>query len=89
MAVYSRIVGTGSYLPERVIDNHELESMTSDFDRARSGCTLDEWVTDHIGVSSRHRAAPGEGSGSMAAAAGRRFSWARTPGSPATCWGRR
>ena len=66
------ISGTGSYLPERVIDNHELESMTSDFDRARSGCTLDEWVTDHIGVSSRHRAAPGEGSGSMAAAAGRR-----------------
>jgi 3-oxoacyl-[acyl-carrier-protein] synthase-3 len=66
------ISGTGSYLPERVIDNHELESMTSDFDRARSGCTLDEWVTDRIGVSSRHRAAPGEGSGSMAAAAGRR-----------------
>ena len=40
------ISGTGSYLPERVIDNHELESMTSDFDRARSGCTLDEWVTE-------------------------------------------
>jgi len=66
------ITGTGSYLPERIVDNHELEAATSDFDRERSGCTLDEWVTDRIGVSSRHRAAPGEGSGSMAVAAARR-----------------
>ncbi|MGZ4784311.1 MAG: 3-oxoacyl-ACP synthase III family protein [Acidimicrobiales bacterium] len=66
------ITGTGSYLPERVIDNHELEATTSDFDRERSGGTLDEWVTDRIGVSSRHRVARGEGSGSMAVAAGRR-----------------
>ena len=66
------ITGTGSYLPERIVDNHELEAATSDFDRERSGCTLDEWVSGRIGVSSRHRAAPGEGSGAMAVAAARR-----------------
>jgi len=66
------ISGTGSYLPERVVDNHEIEAISSDFDRVRSGCTLDEWVTARIGVSSRHRVAPGEGTGAMAAAAGRR-----------------
>jgi 3-oxoacyl-[acyl-carrier-protein] synthase III len=60
------IRGTGSYLPERVITNDELEEMTGDFDRVRSGCTLDEWVSTRIGVSTRHRAAPGEGCAQMA-----------------------
>ena len=60
------IRGTGSYLPERVVDNDEIERTTSDFDRERSGCTLDEWVRNRIGVTSRRRAAPGEGSAEMA-----------------------
>jgi 3-oxoacyl-[acyl-carrier-protein] synthase-3 len=60
------IRGTGSYLPERVVTNDELEATTGDFDRARSGCTLDEWVFGRIGVASRHRAAPGEGCAQMA-----------------------
>jgi 3-oxoacyl-[acyl-carrier-protein] synthase III len=65
------IRGTGSYLPERVVTNHELEQTTGDFDRERSGCTLDEWVSSKIGVSSRHRVAPGEGTAAMAIEAGR------------------
>jgi 3-oxoacyl-[acyl-carrier-protein] synthase III len=65
------IRGTGSYLPARMIDNDELERLTDDFDRVRSGCTLDEWVTDRIGVRRRHRAAPGEGCAHMALAAAR------------------
>lgn len=65
------IRGTGSYLPERVLDNNELERLTLDFDRVRAGCSLDEWVTDKIGIRSRHRAAPGEGSALMATAAAR------------------
>jgi 3-oxoacyl-[acyl-carrier-protein] synthase III len=60
------IRGTGSYLPERVVTNDELERTTGDFDRERAGCTLDEWVSTRIGVSSRHRAAPGEGCAQMA-----------------------
>ena len=63
------IRGTGSYLPARVLDNDELERTTVDFDRERSGCTLDEWVTERIGVRRRHRAAPGEGSAHLALAA--------------------
>jgi 3-oxoacyl-[acyl-carrier-protein] synthase-3 len=67
----SAIVGTGSYLPERIIDNDELECFTVDFDRERAGCTLDEWVTDRIGVRSRHRAAAGTGTTEMAFRAAR------------------
>ncbi|HVN52194.1 MAG TPA: beta-ketoacyl-ACP synthase 3 [Acidimicrobiales bacterium] len=59
------IRGTGSYLPERVVSNHDLERATGDFDRERSGCSLDEWVHERIGVRSRRRVAPGEGSAQM------------------------
>jgi len=65
------IRGTGSYLPERAIGNDELECLTGDFDRQRSGCTLDEWVGHQIGIRSRRRAAPGEGSAQMAIEASR------------------
>ena len=60
------VAGTGSYLPERVIGNDELESVATDFDRVRANSTLDEWVTARIGVQSRHRAADGEGTAAMA-----------------------
>jgi 3-oxoacyl-[acyl-carrier-protein] synthase-3 len=60
------IRGTGSYLPERVVTNEEIEQVALDFDRERSRCTLDEWVFSNIGVSTRHRAAPGEGCAQMA-----------------------
>lgn len=67
MAVAIR--GTGSFLPERVLTNDELESMVDDFDRTRAGCSLDEWVFGRIGVASRHRAEPGMGTTAMALAA--------------------
>ena len=65
------IRGTGSYLPERVLDNEELADLVSDFDSARAGRSLSEWVVDKIGVESRHRAAPGEGTARMATEAAR------------------
>jgi 3-oxoacyl-[acyl-carrier-protein] synthase-3 len=65
------IRGTGSYLPTRVVDNHEIERTASDFDRERSGCTLDDWVRGRIGIDSRRRAAPGEGTAAMAIIAAR------------------
>jgi 3-oxoacyl-[acyl-carrier-protein] synthase-3 len=65
------IRGTGSYLPEWVVTNDDLERMTGDFDRVRSGCTLDEWVTTRIGVRTRHRVGAGEGSAHMAIEASR------------------
>ncbi len=59
------IVGTGSYLPERVITNDDIEAAVTDFDRARSGCTLDEWCRKQMGAVQRRRVAPGEGTSDM------------------------
>ena len=60
------IIGTGSYLPERVVTNEDIESVACDFDRARAGMSLDQWCRVKMGAVSRRRAAPGEGSSDMA-----------------------
>jgi 3-oxoacyl-[acyl-carrier-protein] synthase-3 len=57
MAVYSRIVGTGSYLPERVLTNADLEKMVD---------TNDEWIVSRSGIRERHLAAEGETTGDLA-----------------------
>ncbi|WP_040576217.1 MULTISPECIES: beta-ketoacyl-ACP synthase III [Methylophaga] len=49
--MYSRIAGTGSYLPEKVLSNHDLESMVE---------TSDQWITDRTGIKERHIAAENE-----------------------------
>jgi 3-oxoacyl-[acyl-carrier-protein] synthase-3 len=51
MRRYSRIAGTGSYLPQKVLTNHDLEKM---FD------TSDEWIRERTGIGQRHIAADGE-----------------------------
>lgn len=43
--MYSRITGTGSYLPEKILTNHELESMVD---------TSDEWIRTRTGITQRH-----------------------------------
>ncbi len=48
---YSRITGTGSYLPEKILSNQELEQKID---------TSDEWVFSRTGIRSRHVAAEGE-----------------------------
>ena len=57
MAVYSRIAGTGSYLPERVLTNADLEKMVE---------TNDEWIVSRSGIRERHIAATGETTSDMA-----------------------
>ena len=42
---YSRIVGTGRYLPERIMTNFELEKIVD---------TTDEWIRTRTGVERRH-----------------------------------
>lgn len=42
---YSRITGTGSYLPEKILTNHDLEKMVD---------TSDEWITERTGIKKRH-----------------------------------
>ncbi|HET8897944.1 MAG TPA: beta-ketoacyl-ACP synthase III [Rhodanobacteraceae bacterium] len=54
---YARIIGTGSYLPERVVTNAELEKLVD---------TTDEWIRTRTGISERRRAADGETSGDLA-----------------------
>ena len=49
--IYSRIAGTGSYLPEKFLTNIELESMVE---------TSDEWITDRTGIKKRHIAGDDE-----------------------------
>ena len=48
---YSRIAGTGGYLPERAVSNQELETRID---------TSDEWIFQRTGIRSRHVAADGE-----------------------------
>jgi len=42
---YSRITGTGSYLPEKILTNHDLEKMVD---------TSDEWIVERTGIKQRH-----------------------------------
>ena len=48
---YSRIAGTGSYLPEKILTNADLERMVD---------TTDEWIFTRTGIRERHIAAEGE-----------------------------
>ncbi|HEX2199840.1 MAG TPA: beta-ketoacyl-ACP synthase III [Burkholderiales bacterium] len=61
--IYSRITGTGSYLPERIVDNHEF---------ARRLDTNDAWIRERTGIVQRHIAAEGEASSDLALAASKR-----------------
>ena len=49
--IYSKITGTGSYLPEKILSNKDLESMVD---------TTDEWIFTRTGIRERHLAAEGE-----------------------------
>jgi len=70
--VTKAIVGTGSDLPSVVLTNDALALAVDDYDADRAGCTLDEWVGGRIGIRSRHRVPPGEGTAAMATRAAQR-----------------
>ena len=55
-----RVIGTGSYLPPKVVTNDDI---------ARSLDTTDEWIFSHTGIHSRHVAGEGESSATMGARA--------------------
>ncbi len=60
-----RIIGTGSYLPEKVVYNDDIES-TSSYDAKVKGQSLDEWVRKHHGAISRHVVEEGEATSDLA-----------------------
>jgi 3-oxoacyl-[acyl-carrier-protein] synthase-3 len=57
--IYSRIAGTGSYLPQRILTNAELEKMVD---------TTDEWIVTRTGIRERHIIADDEFTSDMAVA---------------------
>ena len=61
--MYSRIAGTGSYLPEKILTNFDLERMVD---------TTDEWIRDRTGIERRHIAADGQTTVDLAERAARR-----------------
>lgn len=62
MRYISKIIGCGSYLPERVLSNEDLCKMVD---------TSDEWITQRTGVERRHVAKDGEYTSDLALAAAR------------------
>jgi 3-oxoacyl-[acyl-carrier-protein] synthase-3 len=60
---YARILGTGSYLPERIMANTEFEKLVD---------TSDQWIVDRTGIRERRRAAEGELTSDLAVAAARK-----------------
>ncbi len=60
---YSRIIGTGSYLPSKILTNADLESMVD---------TTDEWIVTRTGIRQRHIVAEGEFTSDLAVQAARR-----------------
>nr|WP_314623452.1 beta-ketoacyl-ACP synthase III [uncultured Noviherbaspirillum sp.] len=68
MTLYSKIMGTGSYLPPRRVTNQELSAQL-----AEKGIeTSDEWIVSRSGISARHYADPDMQSSDMAVIAARR-----------------
>lgn len=59
---YAKILGTGSYLPEKILTNADLEKIVN---------TSDEWIVDRTGIRKRHIAAEEENVVTMAYEAGR------------------
>jgi 3-oxoacyl-[acyl-carrier-protein] synthase-3 len=54
---YSRIISTGSYLPEKILTNHDLEKMVD---------TSHDWIFERTGINQRHIANDDESTVDMA-----------------------
>jgi 3-oxoacyl-[acyl-carrier-protein] synthase-3 len=59
---YARIAGTGSYLPEKVLTNQDLEKMVD---------TSDQWIQERTGIKKRHIAGDNEFTSDLAEKAAR------------------
>ena len=63
MTAYARIVGTGSYLPEKLVTNNDLAKLVD---------TNDEWIVSRTGIRERHYAADNESASDLALIASQR-----------------
>ena len=55
--IFSKIISTGSYLPQKVLTNHDIERMID---------TSNEWIIERTGIEKRHIASAKESSADMA-----------------------
>ncbi len=60
MRIQARVIGSGAYLPERVMSNDEIAQLVA---------TSDEWIRPRTGITQRHLAAQGEVTSDLAVAA--------------------
>ena len=67
MTLYSKIIGTGSYLPEKRVTNNELAAQLA----AKGIETSDEWIVSRSGISARHYAEPEQASSDLGVLAAR------------------
>jgi 3-oxoacyl-[acyl-carrier-protein] synthase-3 len=68
MTLYSKIIGTGSYLPQNRVTNEDLTAQLA----AKGIETSDEWIFSRSGISARHYAAADELSSDLAVAAAKK-----------------
>jgi len=61
--MYAKIIGTGSYLPEKVLTNSDLAQLVD---------TSDDWIVARTGIRQRHVVADDQGASDMALIAARR-----------------
>lgn len=67
-SIFSRITGTGSALPERIVSNDDLAA-----DLAKRGVeTSHQWILDRTGIHQRHIAEPGVNTSDLATLAAQR-----------------
>jgi len=59
---YSKIIGTGSYLPEKIVTNADLEKLVD---------TTDEWIVERTGIRERRAAADNQTTGDLCEGAAR------------------
>jgi 3-oxoacyl-[acyl-carrier-protein] synthase-3 len=55
--IHARITGTGSYVPKKVISNHDLEKLVD---------TSDQWITERTGIKERRIAEKGQTTSDLA-----------------------
>ncbi|MEY4693918.1 MAG: 3-oxoacyl-[acyl-carrier-protein] synthase 3 protein 1, partial [Pseudomonadota bacterium] len=68
MRIFSRILGTGSYLPENRLTNADLAAQL-----AQQGVeTSDDWIVERTGIRARHFAADTQGSSDLATEAAKK-----------------
>lgn len=60
MTIYAKIIGTGSYLPEKIVTNADLEKKID---------TTDQWIQERTGIKQRHVVAEGQYTSDLAYAA--------------------